>query len=122
MGIGKHTWVSRFSYAAQALDERSYDVVVVHGNPHGAPVDDSVLYRLHDLAKAPVILLGHEPGRFSSVDFLSVIEAPFTAADLAIAAAKSLARPQNPLVDRLLQAPGFERFSHDAVGYLLGRA
>jgi hypothetical protein len=122
IGIGQLSWVSQFSFAAQALDEKSYDLVIVHGAPHGAPVDDTVLHRLHDIANAPIILLGHDPARFTPIDYLTVIAAPFTAADLAKAAANALARPQNPLVDRLLQAPGFERFTHDAVGYLLGRA
>jgi len=104
-------------------DGGSESLIIIHGRPEGAEIDEAMLLGIREQTEAPVILLGFPA---DIVDPLPkdvvVVEQPITVAALAKTAASLRHIPHNALVQKLIRTRAFEAFSADAVAYLLANA
>ena len=106
------------------MDEREFGLIILHGPLPALTIDDGLVEKLRELTQAPVFLLDwDEESDASSYDGFEIVPSPVTAAALAQAVARfRKPREENELLDRLLNAPGFQTFTEAAMVHLLNGA
>ncbi len=104
-------------------DNDSFRLIMLHGPLSGVTPSDALISGIRAKAKVPVLVLNHD-GPWTGVAHRDVVvlPPPVTAALVAEAAAKLRRVNKGKLVERLLRSPGFEKFSEDALAYMLGQA
>ena len=104
-------------------DGGSDALIILHGRPEGAEVDEAMISGIREQTEAAIILLGF-PGDILDPlpKDVMVVGEPITVAALAKTAASLRHVPQNALVQKLIRTRAFEAFSADAVAYLLANA
>ena len=101
----------------------AYRLVMLHGPLAGVTPSDALVSAIRAKARIPVLVLNHDgPWTGAAYSDVEVLPAPVTAASVAEAAARLRRVNHGKLVDRLLRSPGFEKFSEDALAYLLGQS
>jgi len=116
-------WVkAALSHVAEKSDE--FQLLVIHGKISGMTVDDSLLDRVREVTRIPVLLLGYSKATWDEDAHGKVVlvPRPVTAAGLTQAVAGLRQVHHSKLVQRLQRSPGFKTFSEDALAYLLSRA